>query len=142
MSQPPVEDQQHPPPATDPAPIQGTSDATDGDAEMATEPAVSEEDARAAAEERARLQAEAREALPEEVKNASVDNVQMFTRMLENEVKMLRSDHMRLVHEQTLMKEQVKDNTDKIQQNKVLPYLVGNVVEVRWQFFGGLLCNC
>ena len=28
------------------------------------------------------------------------------------------------------MKEKVRDNKEKIKQNKVLPYLVGNVVEV------------
>lgn len=29
------------------------------------------------------------------------------------------------------MLEQIKDNTEKIKNNKQLPYLVGNVVEVR-----------
>lgn len=29
------------------------------------------------------------------------------------------------------MKEKIRDNSEKIKQNKVLPYLVGNVVEVR-----------
>ena len=29
------------------------------------------------------------------------------------------------------MKEKIRDNGEKIKQNKVLPYLVGNVVEVR-----------
>jgi 26S proteasome regulatory subunit T5 len=28
------------------------------------------------------------------------------------------------------MKEKIRDNAEKIKQNKVLPYLVGNVVEV------------
>jgi 26S proteasome regulatory subunit T5 len=28
------------------------------------------------------------------------------------------------------MKEKIRDNGEKIKQNKVLPYLVGNVVEV------------
>lgn len=37
---------------------------------------------------------------------------------------------MRLNHERNKMKEQIKDNTDKIKNNKMLPYLVGNVVEV------------
>ena len=30
------------------------------------------------------------------------------------------------------MKEKIRDNGEKIKQNKVLPYLVGNVVEVCW----------
>ena len=34
-------------------------------------------------------------------------------------------------HERSKMMEQIKDNTEKIKNNKQLPYLVGNVVEVR-----------
>ena len=34
-------------------------------------------------------------------------------------------------HEQRVMKEKIRDNGEKIKQNKVLPYLVANVVEVR-----------
>lgn len=37
---------------------------------------------------------------------------------------------MRLNHEKSKMLEQIKDNTEKIKNNKQLPYLVGNVVEV------------
>lgn len=43
---------------------------------------------------------------------------------------MMRSESMRLNHERTKMLEQIKDNTEKIKNNKQLPYLVGNVVEV------------
>lgn len=32
------------------------------------------------------------------------------------------------------MKEKIRDNGEKIKQNKVLPYLVSNVVEVRLYF--------
>jgi ATP-dependent 26S proteasome regulatory subunit len=38
---------------------------------------------------------------------------------------------MRLNHERSKMVEQIKDNVEKIKNNKQLPYLVGNVVEVR-----------
>ena len=38
---------------------------------------------------------------------------------------------MRLNHERSKMLEQIKDNTEKIKNNKQVPYLVGNVVEVR-----------
>ena len=44
----------------------------------------------------------------------------------------MRSETMRLQHEQNVMKEKIRDNGEKIKQNKVLPYLVGNVVEVSW----------
>jgi hypothetical protein len=43
----------------------------------------------------------------------------------------MKSETMRLQHEQNVMKEKIRDNGEKIKQNKVLPYLVGNVVEVR-----------
>jgi 26S proteasome regulatory subunit T5 len=42
----------------------------------------------------------------------------------------MRSETTRLQHEQSTMKEKIRDNGEKIKQNKVLPYLVGNVVEV------------
>ena len=70
------------------------------------------------------------EDLPQDVRDAPVQEVQMRTRLLENELKVMKSEHMRLMHEQTVMKERIKDNTEKISQNKVLPYLVGNVVEI------------
>jgi 26S proteasome regulatory subunit T5 len=43
----------------------------------------------------------------------------------------MRSEQLRLGHEQSVMKEKIRDNGEKIKQNKVLPYLVANVVEVR-----------
>lgn len=42
----------------------------------------------------------------------------------------MRSETLRLQHEQNVMKEKIRENGEKIKQNKVLPYLVGNVVEV------------
>jgi ATP-dependent 26S proteasome regulatory subunit len=45
-------------------------------------------------------------------------------------IQVMRSETLRLQHEQSGMKEKIRDNGEKIKQNKVLPYLVGNVVEV------------
>ena len=70
------------------------------------------------------------EELPEEIRNADVQEIQMRTRMLENELRMLKSEHVRLSHERAVMRERISDNTEKISQNKMLPYLVGNVVEI------------
>lgn len=42
----------------------------------------------------------------------------------------MRSESMRLNHERSKMQESLKDNREKIKNNKQLPYLVGNVVEV------------
>jgi 26S proteasome regulatory subunit T5 len=46
----------------------------------------------------------------------------------------MKSETQRLQHEQSVMKEKIRDNGEKIKQNKVLPYLVGNVVEVIFSF--------
>lgn len=51
-------------------------------------------------------------------------------RLLENELKVMKSEFQLLTHEQTAMKEKIKDNMDKIENNRQLPYLVGNVVEL------------
>lgn len=42
----------------------------------------------------------------------------------------MKSEIVRIQHEQAAMKERIKDNKEKIKMNKQLPYLVGNVVEV------------
>jgi hypothetical protein len=98
-----------------------------GDTEMATDGAKDGADA----EKSKPVEKEPEEEpLPDEIVNASVDEVQARTRLLENDIKVMRSENMRLMHEQTMMREKIKDNADKIKQNKVLPYLVGNVVEV------------
>ncbi|CAM9012209.1 unnamed protein product [Wickerhamomyces anomalus] len=42
----------------------------------------------------------------------------------------MRSEMQRLSHDKQVMLEKVKDNKDKIDNNKQLPYLVGNIVEL------------
>jgi 26S proteasome regulatory subunit T5 len=37
----------------------------------------------------------------------------------------MKSEHQRLSHEQMHMTDKIKDNTDKIENNRQLPYLVG-----------------
>ena len=59
------------------------------------------------------------------------DELQARTRLLDNEIKQMRNELQRLMHEQQSMRERIKDNQDKIKVNRQLPYLVGNVVEVR-----------
>ena len=43
----------------------------------------------------------------------------------------MRFETLRLQHERSVMKEKIRDNKEKIKQNNVLPYLLGNGVEVR-----------
>ena len=50
--------------------------------------------------------------------------------MLENEIKVIKNEVMRLNVEHQASKEKIKENKEKIKLNKQLPYLVGNVIEV------------
>ncbi|KAI5450596.1 26S proteasome regulatory subunit 6A [Naganishia albida] len=70
------------------------------------------------------------EDVPEHVLKMSPDEIRMQIRLIDSECKMMKQEQLRLMHEQNTMMEQVADNTQKIKQNKVLPYLVGNVVEI------------
>jgi 26S proteasome regulatory subunit T5 len=45
-------------------------------------------------------------------------------------LKIFKSEVQRLQHEEATMKEKIKDNQTKIKNNRQLPYLVSNVVEV------------
>ncbi|PWN93897.1 putative RPT5-26S proteasome regulatory subunit [Acaromyces ingoldii] len=102
-------------------------------ADPASSSAAPDAAATAAAETDAKMtdaQQQPEEPLPDEVLNATAEEIRTRTRLLENDIKVMRSEHMRLMHEQGAMKEKIKDNADKIKQNKVLPFLVGNVVEI------------
>ena len=52
------------------------------------------------------------------------------TRLLENEIRVLRDESNRLTHEKAGLAERVKENHEKIKLNNQLPYLVANIVEV------------
>ncbi|KAF8073734.1 26S proteasome subunit P45 [Lyophyllum atratum] len=68
--------------------------------------------------------------IPEEIMSLSTDEILTRIRLIENDIKVMRSETTRLQHEQSVMKEKIRDNGEKIKQNKVLPYLVGNIVEI------------
>lgn len=61
----------------------------------------------------------------------STDEILSRTRLLDNEVKIMKSEVMRISHELQTQTEKIKENTEKIKVNKTLPYLVSNVIEVR-----------
>ena len=69
--------------------------------------------------------------IPDEIKSMSTADIRTRTMMLRNELKFLRNESARLRHEQSSLEEQAKSNFDKVKQNKKLPYLIGNIVEVR-----------
>ncbi|KAG8812526.1 26S proteasome regulatory subunit 6A, partial [Serendipita sp. 400] len=66
--------------------------------------------------------------LPEELLTASPEEIVSRRRLIENDIRVMRSETLRLQHEQDTMREKIRENGDKIKQNKVLPYLVSNVV--------------
>ncbi|KAH8825233.1 P-loop containing nucleoside triphosphate hydrolase protein [Flagelloscypha sp. PMI_526] len=70
------------------------------------------------------------EDIPEDILTLPTDEILTRIRLIDNDVKIIRSETQRLQHEQSVMKEKIRDNGDKIKQNKVLPYLVANIVEI------------
>ncbi|KAK7115658.1 26S proteasome regulatory subunit 6A-B [Littorina saxatilis] len=70
------------------------------------------------------------ESLGEEVLRMSNDEIVSRTRLLDNEIKIMKSEIMRISHELQAQKEKIKENTEKIKVNKTLPYLVSNVIEL------------
>ncbi|KAI4094376.1 MAG: hypothetical protein LQ348_000232 [Seirophora lacunosa] len=65
-----------------------------------------------------------------EILHSSTRDINMRRRLLDNDMRIMKSEFQRLSHEQSAMKEKIKDNLEKIENNRQLPYLVGNVVEL------------
>ncbi|KAI1933565.1 26S proteasome regulatory subunit 6A [Ophidiomyces ophidiicola] len=68
--------------------------------------------------------------LDDEILRSSTRDIVNRRKLLENDMRIMKSEFQRLTHEQNTMKEKIKDNLDKIENNRQLPYLVGNVVEL------------
>jgi len=58
------------------------------------------------------------------------EEISSRTRLLDNEIKIMKSELMRINHELSAQREKIKENTEKIKVNKTLPYLVSNVIEL------------
>jgi hypothetical protein len=56
--------------------------------------------------------------LDEEILNSSTADIVKRRRMLENELRIMKSEFQRLTHEQSTMREKVKDNQEKIENNR------------------------
>lgn len=65
-----------------------------------------------------------------EILAMSNDELQQRIRLLDNDIRIMRSDCQRITHESNSQKDRIKENNEKIKLNKQLPYLVGNVVEI------------
>ncbi|MCJ1371445.1 26S proteasome regulatory subunit 6A [Loxospora ochrophaea] len=68
--------------------------------------------------------------LDSEILHSSTRDISMRKRLLDNDMRIMKSEYQRLTHEQASMKEKIKENLEKIENNRQLPYLVGNVVEL------------
>ena len=68
--------------------------------------------------------------LDQEILNLSTQELQTRAKLLDNGIRIFRSELQRLSHENNVMLEKIKDNKEKIKNNRQLPYLVANVVEV------------
>ncbi|KAG8632153.1 hypothetical protein KVT40_001293 [Elsinoe batatas] len=93
-------------------PSSGDADMTDADSKK--EPEKKEED----------------DLIDMDILNSNTRDIINRRRLLENDTRIMRSEFQRLTHEKQAMHEKIKDNLDKIENNRQLPYLVGNVVEI------------
>ena len=74
--------------------------------------------------------AEQDEDLPAELASLSADAIRNRSKLLDNEIRVLKEESNRLSLELSGLKDKVKENKDKIKLNNQLPYLVANIVEV------------
>merc|ERR1712117_518915 len=81
-------------------------------------------------QEKMEVEEEEEEGLMADVKKMSTDEITARARLLDNEIRIMRSDMMRIQHEMQGQKDKIKENTEKIKVNKTLPYLVSNVIEI------------
>ena len=68
--------------------------------------------------------------LGEDILKMSPDEIKARTRLIDNEVRIMRSDTGQIKYELNSMKEKIKENAAKIKVQKKLPYLVATVAEV------------
>jgi len=68
--------------------------------------------------------------LDDETRAMSTSELRQRIHLLENDIRVMRSDVQRIAHESHGQRDRIRENMEKVKVNKQLPYLVGNVVEV------------
>lgn len=53
-----------------------------------------------------------------EILHSSTRDINMRRRLLDNDMRIMKSEFQRLTHEQSAMKEKIKDNLEKIENNR------------------------
>ncbi|KAL9672986.1 hypothetical protein QQ045_029239 [Rhodiola kirilowii] len=66
----------------------------------------------------------------DQLNSLSTDDVVRASRLLDNEIRVLKDELQRNNLDLESYKEKIKENQEKIKLNKQLPYLVGNIVEI------------
>ncbi|CAD7955780.1 unnamed protein product [Amoebophrya sp. A120] len=66
----------------------------------------------------------------DDLKKCSPDEIKQRIRLLDNDIRVMRSECSRLNHELATITEKTKDNKEKIKLNRQLPHLVANVAEI------------
>ncbi len=66
----------------------------------------------------------------DETQTMSISELRQRIHLLDNDIRVMKSDCTRISHESRAQKERIRENQEKVKVNKQLPYLVGNVVEV------------
>ena len=57
-----------------------------------------------------------------EILHSSTRDIQMRRRLLDNDMRIMKSEYQRLTHEQAAMKEKIKDNLEKIVNNRYVTF--------------------
>lgn len=65
-----------------------------------------------------------------EVFEESAEQIMSRTKLIENEIRMLRNHISSMTYDYDTKKEKIQENLQKIELHKQLPFLVGNVVEI------------
>ncbi|GAB2277448.1 26S proteasome regulatory subunit 6A A [Dionaea muscipula] len=66
----------------------------------------------------------------DQLASMTTDDILRASRLLDNEIHILKEDLQKNTLELDSLKEKIKENQEKIKLNKQLPYLVGNIVEI------------
>jgi ATP-dependent 26S proteasome regulatory subunit len=66
----------------------------------------------------------------EETRHMAVGELRQRIHLLNNDIRVMKSDVQRITHESRSQRDRIRENQEKVKLNKQLPYLVANVVEV------------
>ncbi|KAL7562179.1 hypothetical protein ACA910_017730 [Epithemia clementina (nom. ined.)] len=101
-----------------------------GDSGGASEPAVGAAAGGSSEGESKQQEAEDDPLEDEETRHMTISELRQRIHLLNNDIRVMKSDVQRITHESRGQRDRIKENQEKVKVNKQLPYLVANVVEV------------